>query len=98
MIKDCDKCIVNALANTGALIWPLNCNLCRKGQLKQLEIDLADVFKEYQDLASVHDTVCKASENRIAVLEDVLRHTRGRLARKNMSTTAIDGALDKKGD
>ena len=67
-------------------------------RITELEINLADVFKEYQDLAGVHNATCVAKDSRITVLESVLRATRARLLRKGMTTLAIDSVLDKKGD
>jgi len=77
---------------------PQVCNLCRKGQIAQLEIELADLFKEYQDLAGIHNLTCNCHERRITDLEITLRATRGRMVRKGMTTLMIDGVLVKKGD
>jgi len=66
MSKDCNTC--HHIERPAHI-----CNLCRKGQIKQLD-------------------------KRIVALEHVLRATRWRLMRMNRATTAIDAALDKKGD
>ncbi len=90
-IVDCSKCLFYQKP-------PQVCNLCRKGQIKQLKIDLADLFKEYQDIAGIHNTTYESKDKRIALLEDVLRHSRGRLALMDRSTLAIDIVLEKKGE